>query len=226
MMKYFIGLLLSLLSISAFSQNEADKDYCGYGDIPQWVKNKTTPEEYKIWETLSPYYLINYSCLKNRNLKGRAKETFYENMRNLCDSVNSGKLPPKGMRIGYIDIVLDSLSAYSTESVRCIEKKYVIYSSLDGYDAHAELTLDYTINQRGIPRIVNWSVHAISFSGLDVDIEECFFEEDMKKTYGPRLYYVAERKMFKGYYCGYLSFTNAEGKKFREHMNVNFYLTP
>lgn len=224
---FFLMTFSIVLSAQERKPKEGEQKFSDRNAIPEWVKNKTTPEEYQLWKTFGQYYQIDYSGLKSRKLEGERKEHFYNRLRKMCENLRSGKeIPPHDAKFSIIYALCDTVSAYCTERLECIQKKSVIYTSLDGYDAHVELNLIYYIDEKTkTPQIINCSTQGVSFSGLKVSTKEAKFSGD-NQMYGFRINYLSEDKMFKGYYTGTLYFTDAIGKSYQEEVSVNFLIEP
>lgn len=52
------------------------QEYSKLDEVPQWVKEKVSPEEYKLWEVMSSVFQIDYSFLKKIYLKKEEKKYF------------------------------------------------------------------------------------------------------------------------------------------------------
>ena len=218
-------LLFALCGTGCFAQkpaNKAEWNYAERGVIPAWVKNQTSPEEYQLWEIMSKYYRIDYSNLKSRRMGAEQKANLYKDLRNLCQRLESGEIKTqKNSRYSILHVKPDTLTAYNTEQLKCIKKKLIVYTSVDGYDAHVELTALYEHNvQTGDIRLWHYSVQGISFSGLDVKIPKQGEGLDFKLAYYPEL------KIFKGFCGGSLLYTDPTGEEHYNPVSVNFHFKP
>lgn len=221
----FFLLLFVLCGMSCLAQkpvNQAECNYEEHGVIPTWVKNLTSPEEYQLWETMSRYYRIDYSNLKSRKMKTEQKAMLYKDLRNLCQRLESGETKTrKNSRYSILLLRPDTLTAYSTEPLRCIKKKLIVYTSVDGYDAHVELTALYQRDAHtGDVRLWHYLVQGISFSGLDVKIPQQGEGLNLKLAYYPEL------KMFKGSCGGSMTYTDPTGEEHYNPVSANFYFEP
>lgn len=64
-------------------------EYMPLNYVPEWVKEKVTPEEYELWKTLSSKYKISYSFLE-MDLKINQKADLYSTVKTLCKDIESG----------------------------------------------------------------------------------------------------------------------------------------
>lgn len=62
--------------------------------VPEWVQKRVTPEEYRLWKTMSSIFKINYSFL-NRNFPLAEREIFYRDIKRMCDSIENGEYSNK-----------------------------------------------------------------------------------------------------------------------------------
>ncbi|MFT0230811.1 hypothetical protein [Bacteroides faecis] len=49
------------------------QEYSKLDEVPQWVKEKVSPEEYKLWEVMSSVFQIDYSFLKKKYISRKKK---------------------------------------------------------------------------------------------------------------------------------------------------------
>lgn len=230
-MKFIIVILvleLFLMICPAVNAQPNLSDTINYGKrnvVPGWVKKKTTPEQYQIWKTLSGYYhYIDYNTLKRSDLDSSFWDITYKRLEELCKYIQSGKIKVEkneGFSVVGGNVIR---SAYCSEIVKCKKQKVIIHSNHDGYDAHVELIFYYFIDKTtGEPCILKRSVRGISFSGLQVKVEQTPPPFEAFDTF--KLGYIPEKKMFYGYYAGELYFTDAIGNEHREDVSENFYVT-
>ena len=184
-------------------------DNCGeLGVVPEWVKGKTSPEEYAVMEELSRYYRLDYSFLKSKQLTEERRKEIFTTLKEECEEARKGnvKLPDEPDRCYYVSYpVADSVRAYATEPV--MMKKYLLYSNINGYDAHVELSVVYSKDcQTGDIRIFGHELKAVSFSGLEVKLK--LFDDHTRE-----LTYNRENNRFECYYPGALYFTDPMGQK-------------
>lgn len=223
----FLVLLCVFMSNNCIAQvqnqNLVDLEYEAKGVVPEWVKRITTPEEYEIWSTLSRYYRIYYPPIKYlRTYSDAEKKDLYQGLRNRCDRLLSGK--EKVAERETFEIALgssdDTLSAYREEILECKKKNVLLYTSLNGFDAHVELDLVYVFDSTS--NQVTFLQHKVipkSFSNLKVTMEE---PVELKIEYYPKAGYI------KGYcYVSKFKVVDAEGIEHKEgNVNVNFIVMP
>lgn len=59
--------------------------------VPEWIKEKVSSEEYKLWETVSSKFKIDYSILEH-SLTQKQKETLYTTVSALAKDIENGKI--------------------------------------------------------------------------------------------------------------------------------------
>lgn len=108
-----------------------------------------------------------------------------------------------------------------SETFPCEKRELLLYSSLDGYDAHLLLTLYYYVDSHsGRPVILKTSLDGYSFSDLEVSFEEF----SSPAPYGNYIQYVPALDKFKAYYAGTLHFKDAIGNEHKEGVSLNTYI--
>ena len=76
--------------LNAHSRNVTDVIKCEFmpqNVIPNWVKEKLTPQEYELWMKLSQKYEIDYSILKN-DLSVEEKKRLYNKIEKIYQAPN------------------------------------------------------------------------------------------------------------------------------------------
>ncbi len=58
--------------------------------VPQWVQEKVSEEEYKLWKTMSSVFRIDYSFLK-KELSLEKRKEFYNSLKQMCKSIENGE---------------------------------------------------------------------------------------------------------------------------------------
>ena len=64
-LKYILITIIVNISVNTVAQEaNIQRDYFApLYSVPEWIKTKTTSEEYQLWMTMSRIYKINYSFL-------------------------------------------------------------------------------------------------------------------------------------------------------------------
>lgn len=187
--------------------------------IPAWVKNVTSPEEYTIWEKLSSFYKIDFNkqpVLKQARLMDEVvrKQTYdflRAEVQKTDERKKNGEKDGGVLEIGF---PLPPAQPYSIveENGNTILKS-IVFSSLDGYDAHLEFTAKY---DTGNKQIRNVSVRPLSFSHLKVDYQNPMLDEQLK-----RVQYIPDMKAFNGSFTGVLTYTLPDGTTKKETVNTS-----
>lgn len=183
------------------------------GVLPEWVKNRTTPEEYALIQEMSQYYRLDCSFLKSRDLTDKVRKEIFDAYKEEIELARKGqvKLPDEPDRCyGFVGKLRpDSLRAYDEQPA--VVKKYLIYSDINGYDAHVELSVAYTRNVKtGDIHLLGRELKAVSFSGLEVRLRPSTPDSQVEITYNREL------NRFEYLYQGWLYFTDPEGE---EHLD-------
>jgi len=199
----FVWLFLSCVICSA--ENEK---------IPVWVKNVTSPKEYAIWQKLSSFYKIDFNKqqvlkqarLMNEEIRKQTYDILRAEGQKIDEKKKNGEKDGGVLEIGF---PLPPAQPYSiVENNGNTILKSLVFSSVDGYDAHLEFTAEYdTANKQ----IHNVSVRPLSFSHLKVDYLNPMLDDQLK-----RVQYVPDMKAFNGSFTGILSYTLPDGTTKKE----------
>ena len=203
-------------------ENLKDTMNIGVGRIPHWVKNITTPEQYKIMEKYSKHYRkIDYRGLRLYHRDSTSMTNLFERMEKSCIEWKDEK-KEEIEDWSFSSWNAGTISAYSKEILDCRREKAIIYSSYDGCDAHVEVEFIYYVDtMTGKPRIIQASVRGKSFSGLKVEAKPV--PEMPDQLFPPFSFnYYENQKYFKGNWHGELIFMDAFGYKHQENVSTNF----
>ena len=199
--------------------------FAGNERIPAWVKEKVSPEEYKLWKEISDYYLIDFEhepFLKCRHLIPehlKQEEAIMDVLQTTVDEIRELKKDKKTYKNhkqarkegqGTLQLLFTrQIKPFSvvqegnTKTVRAIG-----YSSMDGYDAHLEQTIVYDGD-----KVVSTTLRPVSFSGMVVDYKDSY--DGKEERFGNNYYY-------NGLY-GELIYTLPTGEHRSEDVkNINF----
>lgn len=193
------------------------QEYSKLDEVPQWVKEKVNPEEYKLWEVMSSVFQIDYSFLKKDISQERRKEILHLLQNTVSRIQNDSCSIEKGSLFCVADeFKVDSLSNWSTEVLECRKKSGIIYSSRDGYDAHYKLTVIYGYDKmsKKVYPIKN-ELEYISYSGLNIKCEEL-----------PIVKYDEVEGKLQGTCYGTLFFKDKKGTTHSEDFTKYFFLEP
>ena len=179
----------------------------------------TTPEEYAIWETLGRYYRVDYSYVKyQRQATDVAKQEVYGRLKNLCERLESGKrdvLPGETFSITFPDERL--LTPFCSRVVSCDKKKFILYTDVNGYDAHLMLSLVYEYDKTSNEVVIlQKEVRPMSFSCVTVSVDKLSEKFELS--------YIPEFRQFKGYCYAMMKVVDPEGETHIEQVNVNFFI--
>ena len=74
------------ISQLAASESVGGQEYSPLNVVPEWVKEKVSPEEYELWKTLSSRYEIDYSFLK-KEISPQRMENIISYVEQLCEEM-------------------------------------------------------------------------------------------------------------------------------------------
>lgn len=98
--------------------SETEPEFMPLDSVPEWIKEKVSPEEYALWEILSTKYNIDYTFLK-WNISTKAKDCIYSCVQDLCSEIQrdvrteySGLfLVPSNFREKRENMIIETLSS-------------------------------------------------------------------------------------------------------------------
>ena len=237
-MRHFFLFLTLFVSSIAFAQtpltNYTVRVY-GYGDgencperfnkkgqmPPAWLKNKLTEEQYNKMVILNILADVNYDIFKyNTNIDAemehvdKAIKTFMDNpegkkgARYDREVHNAGEILPYRMQEMKDSVVAD----------------YLIYSSIDGYDAHVAISITFIKNKKkGTLSEHYYFIYPTSMSKLEMkDIKVKLDNADQNKKTN-RIVISKEKGLSEQFQLkGQVSFVDPLGCKHKEYINTTF----
>ena len=209
-MKKFCCFLILMSVGIAFSHAVVNSES---EQIPDWVKNVTTPEEYKIWEEVVKYYdydFENSALLLSRRAETDkvAREKAYNAIKKaVAEKQRSdvkNKVKPKLLegfdhdKVVVPQIEDDKMSA-------------IVYSSIKGYDVHLKLSAKII----GEPfkdgsMLSALKIETFSISGIKSSFEPSFFTFRLQKG---KIQYLVNMS-------GFLKYSTPKGEKMSEFVDV------
>lgn len=181
---------LLLAVYAAYGQNLIT-DYAPHTEIgqqpPLWLKNKVTPSQYDSLATFSKYFSVNYDYFKQRNLTQSDIHAFVNRTGLLLKNKNLLKqIAQKGGDACKFSMAIkpESLHPFAV----CGDKhdtgksvQYIIYSEIDGYDAHVMLIAKET-KVDGLAKLSELKMNPYSLSGLKVALSNMRIHEAGSKS--------------------------------------------
>lgn len=154
--KYILITIIVNISVNAVAQeaNIQKDSFAPLHSVPEWIKTKTTPEEYQLWMTMSRIYKINYSFL-NETISKEKRQNLYDDIRVICDSIEAGKyVKYKGglfvvQLIPRTDTTLNWRNEETIqidEHIRYCKQKAIIYQSVQKKTVYLECIVWYIYN--------------------------------------------------------------------------------
>lgn len=124
--------------------------------VPKWIKEKVTPEEYRLWKTMSHIFRINYSFL-NRDLSIEKHEQLYSDIKQMCKSIEKGKYYSRKGELFSISLPapIDTTLNWSVceliqidDSIQFCKRKSIIYRSKYSEKIYLECSIWYIYNSK------------------------------------------------------------------------------
>lgn len=174
--KILMTIVLSLAVGFAFGQNEV-KDYAPHtkrGELPPvWLKNKVTEAQYDSLAQLSKYYAVNYDYFKRRNLTKDAIRLYVKRTEVLLSEKRIKELSAHPNDTCYFDKygypVPVKPFTQTAEADGSKTARYIVYSEIDGYDAHIVLDIKLHTGENGNVEFTDVKLQPYSLSGLKVE---------------------------------------------------------
>lgn len=80
-----------LSSLDSKNVLEWKGEYASLNEVPEWVRERVTVEEYDMWKIVSSRYFVDYAFLRD-SLSVSQKERIKENLKNLVNDINLGNV--------------------------------------------------------------------------------------------------------------------------------------
>lgn len=110
-------------------------------EIPEWIKGKTTPEEYELWERMNANFIIDYSFLK-KDLSSAKKEKLYKSIELLINVIEERDPSGYSSKVFIVDV----LPKYSSSDLQAYTTKFTVYSSKYRSDTRLDVFVSYAYN--------------------------------------------------------------------------------
>ena len=124
MKKYLIPLLICIFGITFANAQSTHVGCSPLNDVPKWVKQSVSPEEYEAWETLSSMFYIDYSFLKYP-LSEKRKEEIRSFIYDMAEKIKNGSYNQKGAELTFANEEVIPVEDWPTE---IILKKVVLFT--------------------------------------------------------------------------------------------------
>lgn len=141
--------------------------------VPEWVREKVTPEEYEMFKLISTRFRVDYSFLRE-NISEKRRAYLNERWEVLCQEINNGRYPEGSLWIYGVasESKKASFRIWGLESLETPEmdeneesrsKVMTVYTSSTYSDVSIVATITYTYNKKtGIASNVSISMNAQS----------------------------------------------------------------
>ena len=191
---------------------------------PRWLLNKVTPAQYDTLVALNRLCNVDYSMLKGYHVTAKDVPHLMEQARKMLARALEN---PNGSTaaVGWTVIIMKRAKPVADVTEKGVRRlTYIIYSSVDGYDAHLQLRGTVRKDRKsGKLYLVDYEVTPYSVQGIpakadgvtikgngNVNMDELLINEDVK-TIGYAL-------------NGTLSFTDPLGDVHKEQVNASVSL--
>ena len=170
--------MLLVVSCLAFSQNII-KDYAPHtkrGELPPaWLRNKVTESQYDSLATLSKHYAVNYNYFKRRNLTKEDIQRYVGRTKVMLSDKQLRTLKEQGKDTCTFDVYSATVAVHpfalpSTETGTANDVKFIVYSEIDGYDAHVMLEAKQSKTADGKTVFSEMRLIPYSLSGLKTEL--------------------------------------------------------
>ncbi len=147
---------------------------------PLWVKNKVNEAQYDSLATFAKYYIVDYDYFKRRDLTRKDIAFFVARTAEIIKwKKTSSKLPPgvaSGFHVYELPRKIKPFGMTPKDAEGQVQ--FIVYSEIDGWDAHVMLKAKMDTTADGGKRLSELSVVPYSVSGLKVVIESIdFFQQ-------------------------------------------------
>jgi len=142
---------------------------------PTWLHNKVTPEQYDTLAMLNMIASVNYDLLKGYNTDKRDIDTIMAQVpkaidRFMNDTAFNKRTDNVFKATAYS--LTPKLISWQNLSKTTAEARYLLYSSIDGYDAHVVLTATLHKDKKtGSYTSSQYRIEGYSMGGAKVDCQ-------------------------------------------------------
>lgn len=220
------NILFFLFFIVCNTYAQERPNYTKQGELPPtWLLNKVTTEQYRLLTEFSKYFDVDYTMFKKINLEDSDTSRFLCEARKLTNTYKDSEFEQKGSRCFSMPIETIGLHPYKIEDKDgTMIHTYIVYNSIDGYDAHIELCIEIGIAdnpQRYIS--TNFETKGYSMSGLTVEADTKLTQE---RSYEPvNLITLGKDGVSNPYNIrGKIKFQDPLGNNHEEYIDLKFYL--
>lgn len=155
-LKYILITIIVNISVNTVAQEaNIQRDYFApLYSVPEWIKTKTTSEEYQLWMTMSRIYKINYSFL-NETISKEKRQKLYDDIRVICDSIEAGKYAKHKGELFVVQLMTQADTTLNwqneetiqiDEHIRYCKQKAIIYQSVQKKTVYLECIVWYIYN--------------------------------------------------------------------------------
>lgn len=124
--------------------------------VPNWVRERVTPEEYEIWKCMSSVFQVSYSFLfQNMSIKQRG--LLYKDLTQMCESIKKGEYSSKKGELFAVSLPapVDTSLIWRVneliqidDSIQFCNQRAIIYRSERWEKACVECSVWYIYNSR------------------------------------------------------------------------------
>ena len=206
-----ITIAIFIFPQQAHSQEDAFPDRPPLDSVPCWVKEQVSPEEYKLWKTLSSIFRVDYSVLKSE-MPSEYKQHIYDGLKKICTDIKQGKLSSqKGTGFQFAKYTpVDTTLAWKVcdlnqinDNLQFCKRKAIIYE-IEDTNIQLECSIWYIYDAQ------NKDVHIITYDFNPIG-------SWVQSNGDGRFLYQKEKGCLQGSYAGTLQYLNN-----RKHEKMTF----
>ena len=198
--------------------------YSPLDSVPDWVKQKTTPEEFALWKRLSHYFHVDHTVvLLQDELSEKQRTALYDRVKETCEEAENGTY--KGKLRGNISISVHPERPRLPHRWQVCEQKWIdestTYQHLKSLIYPSE-----TWEDEGVEFNI-WFIYNLNNKTLDI-IKHTLSatREDMELTSNGHIQYQRVEQELLGRFEGILKCKDTAGKPVEETFDTAFTFYP
>lgn len=218
---------LTFVSMGHSSSLTADRYNLRGNMPPAWLHNKVTAEQYDTLALLNMIASVNYDLLKGHNTDKYTVDAVMQQVHKAIDRFTNDTDFNKrtdNFLSGSGYTLTPKIISWQERPKSTVEVRCLLYSSIDGYDAHVVLTATLHKDKKtGAYTSSRYKVEGYSMGGAKVDCQAKLYDhptdqECQQVTFGKGK--IASNLLI----MGNITFTDPLGNKHQEQINNNLTL--
>lgn len=147
--------LENISTLKTRTSSDVKQVFMPLDSIPEWVKEKTTSEEYQLWKIMSTRYEINYSFL-DMPLRDDQRTDLYKTLRNICKKIEDGTLGQENLGYFVVQTLkrnnvnsIEKLSRSEADETARVSYPEIIYEAKSVSFAYVRVVATFYTNSKG-----------------------------------------------------------------------------